>query len=50
MRPRTKGETLAGGYLPHSRSIVLLDTNGNIISLYKPSKKWKKKVILSALK
>lgn len=50
MKPKTKGDTLAGGYLPHSRGIVILDSNGNLMFIYKPTKKWKKKLILSALK
>jgi hypothetical protein len=50
IKPRTKGDTIAGGYLPHSRGIVLLDSDGNLMYISKFGRKWRKKLIISALK
>lgn len=50
IRPRSKGESLLFSYLPFQDAYMTFAEMGKLYLLYKPSKRWKKKMIFSPLK
>jgi hypothetical protein len=50
MRPKTKGEVDLFTYLKHRNSFLCIDSDGNIYTVYKTKKKWKKFLIIAPKK
>ena len=48
VKPKTRGEVVFMGYLPHLKRFVELDSKGNLFLFYQPGRKWRKKNIFSA--